>query len=103
MISSACKNQVLEKIVGSLELELSEEERRRLEKKGTDSIAAHDLCLRGLFQESTFTREGNQEAMRLYEQALSIDPDYAMPYTRIANILELGGHILRPGRTNGGC
>jgi hypothetical protein len=94
---------VLEKIVGSLELELSEEERRRLAKKGTDSIAAHDLYLRGLFQESTFTREGNQEAMRLYEQALSIDPDYAMPYTRIANILELGGRILRPGRTNGGC
>ncbi len=84
------QDQVLKKIVGSLKLELSEEERRRLAKKGTDSIAAHDLYLRGLFQESTFSREGNQEAMRLYEQALSIDPDYALPYTRIANILEMG-------------
>jgi tetratricopeptide (TPR) repeat protein len=28
--------------------------------------------------------------MRLYEQALSIDPNYALAYTRIANILELG-------------
>ncbi len=83
------QDQVLEKIVGSLELELSGEERRRLAKKGTDSVAAHDLYLRGLFAESDFTREGSRDAMRLYEQALSIDPDYALAYTRIANILEL--------------
>jgi TolB-like protein/class 3 adenylate cyclase len=85
----ALQDQVLEKIVGSLALRLSENERKRLAAKGTDSIAAHDLYLRGLFQESAFTREGNREAMRLYEQALSIDPDYALPYARMANILEL--------------
>ncbi|MEE8187633.1 MAG: adenylate/guanylate cyclase domain-containing protein [Kiloniellales bacterium] len=83
------QDRVLEKIVASLALELSGEERRRLADKGTDSVAAHDLYLRGLFQESTFTREGSQEAMQLYEQALSIDPGYALAYTRIANILEL--------------
>ncbi len=83
------QDQVLEKIVASLALRLSETERRRLAAKGTDSVAAHDLYLRGLFQESTFTREGNREAMRLYEQALAIDPGYALAYARIANILEL--------------
>jgi TolB-like protein len=83
------QDQVLEKIVASLALKLSETERRRLAAKGTDSVAAHDLYLRGLFQESAFTREGNREAAQLYRQALSIDPDYAMPYARIANILEL--------------
>jgi adenylate cyclase len=45
--------------------------------------------MRGLFQESAFTRDGNREAMRLYEQALSIDLDYALPYTRISNILQM--------------
>jgi len=83
------QDQVLEQIVSPLALKLSEEERRRLAARGTDSVAAHDLYLRGLFHEPTFTREGNREAMRLYEQALSIDPDYALAYTRIANILEL--------------
>jgi TolB-like protein/class 3 adenylate cyclase len=83
------QDRVLEKIVASLALRLSEMERLRLAAKGTDSVAAHDLYLRGLFQESIFTREGNQEAMRFYEQALSIDPDYALAYARIANILEL--------------
>lgn len=83
------QDQVLAKIVDSLALRLSEIERRRLAEKGTDSVTAHDLYLRGLFQESAFTREGNREARRLYEQALSIDPDYAMAYARIANILEL--------------
>jgi TolB-like protein len=83
------QDQVLEQIVGSLALELSGEDRQRLADKGTDSVAAHDLYLRGLFQESTFTREGYREAKLLYEQALSIDPDYAMAYARITNILEL--------------
>ena len=80
---------MLEQIVASLALRLSEMERQRLAARGTDSVAAHDLYLRGLFQESAFTREANREAMRFYEQALSIDPDYAMAYARIANILEL--------------
>jgi TolB-like protein/class 3 adenylate cyclase/lipoprotein NlpI len=83
------QDQVLEQIVGSLALKLSGEERRRLADKGTDSIAAHDLYLRGLFQESAFTRKGYQEARRFYDQALAIDPGYAMAYARIANILEL--------------
>jgi TolB-like protein/class 3 adenylate cyclase len=83
------QDQVLEQIVGSLALKLSGEERRRLADKGTDSIAAHDLYLRGLFQESAFTREGYREARRFYDQALAIDPDYAMAYARIANVLEL--------------
>jgi len=83
------QDQVLEKIVTSLALRLTGEERRRLASHGTDSVAAHDLYLRGLFQESTFAREGSQEAMRLYEQAVSLDPDYAMAYARMANVLEL--------------
>ncbi|MEJ2376719.1 MAG: adenylate/guanylate cyclase domain-containing protein [Pseudolabrys sp.] len=83
------EDKVLNKITGALTLKLSEEERRRLSAKGTRSVAAHDLYMRGLFEESAFTRDGNREAIRLYEQALSIDPNYALPYTRIANILEL--------------
>jgi adenylate cyclase len=83
------QDQVLEKIVGSLALKLSAKERGRLATRGTDSVLAHDIYMRGLFQESTFTREGNREAIRFYEQAISIDPNYALPYTRIANILQL--------------
>jgi adenylate cyclase len=83
------QDRVLEKIVASLALELSGQDRRRLADKGTDSVVAHDLYLRGVFQESAFTREGNREAKRLYEQALSIDPNYALPYARMANLLEM--------------
>ena len=86
----ALQDRVLEKIVASLALQLSGKERRRIAFRGTASVAAHDLYLRGLFQESTFSREGNRAAMELYQRALKIDPDYALPYTRMANILELG-------------
>lgn len=83
------QDRVLEKIVGSLALTLSEKERRRLAARGTDNVVAHDLYLRGLFEEAKFSREANREAVRLYEQALSIDPDYPLPYARISNILQL--------------
>jgi len=82
------QDRVLERIVGSLAIRLSERERQRVAAKGTDSVAAHDLYLRGLFEESKFTREANAEATRLYEQALSIDPNYPLPYARLSNILQ---------------
>jgi TolB-like protein/class 3 adenylate cyclase len=82
------QNRILSKIVNSLALTLSEQERRRLAFRGTESVVAHDLYLKGLFEESRFTREGNEKAVRLYEQALSIDPDYPLPYARISQILQ---------------
>lgn len=83
------QDRVLAQIVDTLALRLSEEERKRLAFHGTKSVAAHDLYMQGLFQESTFTLEGDMEAVQLYEQALAIDPSYALPYTRISNILQL--------------
>ena len=86
----ALQDRMLRQIVDSLTVKLSEEERSRLAARGTFSVVAHDLYLKGLYQESLFTRAGNDEALRLYEQALSIDPDYPLPYARMANIIELG-------------
>lgn len=85
----ALQDRVLEKIVESLALTLSENERRRLASRGTHSVVAHDLYLKGLFEESKFSRQANADAVRLYEQALSIDPDYPLPYARLSNIYQL--------------
>lgn len=89
----ALLDDVLEKIVGSMALSLSENERRRIAARGTDSFAAHDLYMQARLRESTFTCDGHREAMQLYEQALSIDPGYALAYARMANILELNSRI----------
>jgi adenylate cyclase len=83
------QDRVLAKIMGSLSLELSEKERQRLAARGTDSVAAHNLYLKGRYEESRFSRDGYEKAKRYYEQALAIDPNYPLPYTGIANILEL--------------
>ncbi|MDH5748029.1 MAG: adenylate/guanylate cyclase domain-containing protein [Rhodospirillales bacterium] len=85
----ALQDRVLEKIVGALALKLSDKERKLLASKGTESVEAHDLYLKGLFEESKFNREANKEAIRLYEQALAIDPEYPHPYARLSNIYQL--------------
>ncbi|MEJ1996345.1 MAG: tetratricopeptide repeat protein [Limibacillus sp.] len=83
------QDQVLEKVIDTLALKLSEEERQRLTKRGTKSIAAHDLYLKGLHAASVFSEEGNRQAIGLYKQALSIDPNYPLPYAGISNVLQL--------------
>ena len=85
----ALQDKVLEKIVGAMALTLSKEERRRIAFRGTNNVIVHDFYLKGLFEESKFSHEGNSEAVRLYKQALSIDPDYPLPYARLSNILQL--------------
>lgn len=82
-------DDVLEKIVGELKLTVTENERRLIAAGGTDSVAAHDLYLQARRQESMFSCDGHRAAKQLYEQALSIDPGYALAYARIANIHEL--------------
>jgi len=86
----ALLDDVLEKVVASLALRLSENERHRIAARGTDSFAAHDLYMQARLRESDFSCEGQRAALRLYEQALSIDPGYALAYGGMANILELG-------------
>ena len=74
--------------MASLAVKLTEPEKRRVTQKGTESVAAYDLYLKGRNQESAFTRSANADALRYYEQAIALDPGYSDAYARMANIYE---------------
>jgi TolB-like protein len=82
------QDEVRAQIVAALEVKLAAGEAAHTTKHGTQSSEAYDLVMRGRYQESSFTREGIQRAIELYERALQIDPGYALAYARAANMYE---------------
>jgi tetratricopeptide (TPR) repeat protein len=45
--------------------------------------------LQGLRQESFFTKDGNRESRRLFEQAITLDPNFAVAYAHLAQAYSL--------------
>jgi len=80
----ALQDHVNRRIVSALEVNLTLEDKRVMEKVETDSPEAYDLLLLGLEQFQRFTRESNIEARELFKQAATVDPGYARAYASIS-------------------
>jgi adenylate cyclase len=71
------QDKVTECVVGAIEPSLRRAEIERSRRKRPDSLAAYDLFLRALTPLHKLRPEANVEALRLLEQAITIDPGYA--------------------------
>ena len=78
------QDEVNQKIVSACRLQLSDAERQKLERRGTDVIDAYDYVLRGMKETQANTMEGSARARYCFESALELDPDYATAYARLA-------------------
>jgi tetratricopeptide (TPR) repeat protein len=57
----------------------------RAKRKPTDSLDAYAIYLRGLARFFQFTgRQANDEALRLFNSAIELDPDFSSAYARAA-------------------
>lgn len=65
--------------------QLTGDERKRLEKRGTNKPEAYEAYLRGRYFWSRFTDENLMKAVEAFNEAIRLDPDYAMPYVGIAD------------------
>ena len=78
------QDEVNQKIVSACRLQLSDSDRKNLERRGTDVIDAYDYVLRGMKETQANTMEGSVRARYCFESALELDPDYAVAYARLA-------------------
>ena len=65
---------VAKKVVDGLNIILTKEEERKIEKKPTENAEAYELYLKGLEYHSRFTRADFDRSLGLYESAVSLDP-----------------------------
>ena len=72
------QDRVTESVVGAVEPSIRLEEIRQARARPTSYMTAYDLYLRALPCFYSMTREGFAEVRRLTNEALSIDPDFAL-------------------------
>ena len=80
----AIQDEVTNKIVQSLELTLSKEERQRIARRYTSNLQAYDYFLRAQAVLNRRTPEDNAEAREWYNKAIEMDPGFARAYAGLA-------------------
>ncbi|MCZ6593136.1 MAG: tetratricopeptide repeat protein [Alphaproteobacteria bacterium] len=80
----AVQDDVTEKIVRALEVNLVEGAQNRPARVETENPAAYDCVLRGREQYRLFSKDANLNARRLYEKAIELDPNYAAAHAGLA-------------------
>jgi adenylate cyclase len=79
------QDQVTERVVGAIAPAVEKAEIERAKRKPTASLDAYALYLRGLARLYQFgNRQANDEALRLFNSAIELDPDFACPCGRAA-------------------
>jgi TolB-like protein/Tfp pilus assembly protein PilF len=78
------QDRLAEQIVEALQIELAGPDRARLHVRYTENPAAYDLYLRGRSLLVNYTEPNMRAAIAAFEQALALDPHYALARTGIA-------------------
>jgi TolB-like protein len=79
------QDHVAESVVGAIAPAVEKAEIERARRKPTESLDAYGLYLRGLAAFYQFgNRQANEEALRLFNSAIELDPDFAVAYGRAA-------------------
>ena len=94
----AVQSDVAKRVVQALQVQLGVDEARALAKKATENPEAHRLYLLGRYHFEKFTRAGWTNAIHYYEEALKVDPNFALAYCGLADTYGWAGGQLMPGR-----
>jgi TolB-like protein/DNA-binding SARP family transcriptional activator len=74
------QDQVTASVVGAIAPKLEQAEIDRAKRKPTESLDAYDYFLRGMACVYRWTREANDEALRMFYRAIELDPEFASAY-----------------------
>src|SRR5712691_8268584 len=80
----ALQDEIVQKIVTTLKLQLTLWGQGILVRKTTDNLEAYDSYLRGVEYFYRLTKETNLQARQMFEKAVELDPQYAEAYARLS-------------------
>ena len=82
---TALQSDIARDVAGKLRTRLSNAERQRVAKSYTDNAEAYRLYLKGRYFWDKRNREGMENAIKNYNEAIALDPDYALAYAGLAD------------------
>jgi len=92
------QSNVAEQVVQALRVQLGTEAARALSKKPTENPEAHRLYLLGRYEFGKYSEAGWTSSIRYYEQALKLDPNYALAYSGLADTYAYMGGVMMPSK-----
>jgi non-specific serine/threonine protein kinase len=80
------QDELARNIADALRVTLSPQEQQELAAKPTGDLQAYDLFLRGKSYARRLTRQDMEFALQMFENAVAIDPRFAVAHAAIANV-----------------
>src|SRR3989440_6549419 len=80
------QDEIASKIAQALRITLSPQEQEAIAAKPTDNLQAYDLYLRGKSYARRLQRQDLEFALQMFENAVILDPNFALAYAAIANV-----------------
>lgn len=78
------EDSISEKVVSALAVRLTGKEKSLLAKRYTENAEAYEAYLKGRYFLEKRTTEGCKKGIEYFEQAIAIDPNYALAYAGVA-------------------
>jgi adenylate cyclase len=80
----ALQDEITQKVVTAMEVKLTEGEQARISRRQTDNVEAYQYYRRGVDQFRRFNKVGIAQARRLFEKAVSLDPNFTAAWPMLA-------------------
>jgi eukaryotic-like serine/threonine-protein kinase len=87
------QDELSHKITEKLRLKMTGAEEQRFAKRPTQNVDAYQLYLKGRWYWNKFTKEGRDQAINSFEQAIKLDPNYALAYSGLAEMYVVDGTV----------
>ena len=87
----AVQKEIAQSVADALRVRLLSSEKKDLEKKTTENTEAYKLYLKGRYYWNERVRDSNEKAVRYFEEAVKIDPKYALAYAGLADCYVICG------------
>ena len=85
------QDAISEQLAAALALKLTSEEREKLSRSYTENADAYQLYAKGRYYWSRRDFEGIEKAEPLFRQAIERDPNFALAYVGLTDLLAMGG------------
>lgn len=93
----ALQDSISRKVTAALALQISGTQQEQLARHYTESADAYRAYLKGRYYRNLFTTEGARQAIESFNQAISIDQNYALAYAGLADAYYWSANLFLPG------
>ena len=87
------QQQISQQLAASLRLKLTSEDRSRLAKASTEKPEAYQAYLKGRYFWNQRNEDGLKKAVDYFQEAIKIDPEYALAYSGLADSYTTLGYL----------